>query len=84
MSRHPVANPGRVLIMLGAGVLVAGCASQTPRTTALPARHPGTHVDDGMYIAAVEQKARRRGLQVQWIHPPLRRVSPSESARTDP
>lgn len=71
-------------MVLGAVALVAGCASQTPRTMAPSTGHPGTHVDDGAYIAAVEQKARRRGLQVQWIHPPLRRVSPSDPVRADP
>jgi hypothetical protein len=29
---------------------------------------------DVQYIAAVEHIARRRGVQVQWVNPPVRRV----------
>ena len=54
--------------------VMAGCATQPPRQTSAPPPRPGLMVQDTAYIARVEQKAQRRGLQVQWINPPKRRT----------
>ena len=57
----------------------AACASPAPRLAAAPAPQPAVYakriaVDDA-YVARVNQKALRRGLQVQWVNPPLRRTA---------
>lgn len=56
----------------------AGCATHTPRPTGAPVRELATQgqriaVDDD-YVGRVNQKAQRRGLQVQWVNPPMRRI----------
>lgn len=38
---------------------------------------PKSFAQDDAYMQAVERQARRRGLSVQWIHPPLKRVMAS-------
>ncbi len=64
---------GLALPMLATDAL-AGCATQPPRKTRAPPPRPGLMVQDTAYIAQVERKALRRGLQVQWINPPTRRT----------
>ncbi len=64
---------GLALPMLATAAL-AGCATQPPRQTSAPPPRPGLMVQDTAYIAQVERKALRRGLQVQWINPPTRRT----------
>ena len=54
--------------------VMAGCATQPPRQASAPPQAPGLMVADSAYIARVEQKALRRGLQVQWVNPPKRRT----------
>ncbi len=36
---------------------------------------PGSIVTDAEYVAYVEAVARRRGIGVQWVNPPKRRVT---------
>lgn len=54
--------------------VMAGCATQPSRQSSAPPPRPGLMVQDTAYIARVEQKAQRRGLQVQWVNPPKRRT----------
>jgi hypothetical protein len=58
---------------------LAACAGTQHRATAAaPVEHvrTGTYQGDPEYVAAVEHVARRRGVQVHWVNPPVRRVSP--------
>lgn len=56
----------------------AGCASQAPRLAGTPLSPPALDATriaiDADYVGRVNQKAQRRGLQVQWVNPPLRQV----------
>lgn len=67
---------------IASSCLLAACASQTPRTAQAPAEAPRLIdasspriVTDSTYVARVEREARRRGLDVEWINPPLRRTT---------
>lgn len=62
---------------------LTACASSTDKTTyAQPARvvNPGEGgIElDSEYMAYVERIARRRGIVVQWLHPPTKRVAASQ------
>lgn len=70
----------RALIRLLPGLAVlalAACATTSPTAMApAPASsqdRPVT-VADSAYIRAVEAQALRRGILVQWIHPPTKRL----------
>ena len=69
----------RTTIVLSACALTA-CASGTPLADAqptgirMPPADPLRSTTDDDYIARVNRDALRRGLQVQWINPPLRRT----------
>ena len=65
-------------------LLVAGlgaCASGGGPRAAVPASAPGTTSNpmlrDEAYVALVEAKARRRGVDVQWVNIPRRRATPA-------
>lgn len=69
----------RTTLVLSACALAA-CASSSPRLAdALPREvrmqsgEPLRITTDDAYIAKVNREAQRRGLQVQWINPPVRR-----------
>ena len=47
---------------------MAGCASTEPRGEAAPQAR--TLTTEELYIARVEQIARRRGIEVVWVHLP--------------
>ncbi|TDK24991.1 hypothetical protein E2F46_07400 [Luteimonas aestuarii] len=57
---------------------LAACTSSHQLATAPgPAAQPaldGHYQGDVRYIAAVEHIARKRGVQVRWVNPPVRRV----------
>lgn len=60
---------------------LAGCASTDEKTAyAAPAPVPGhvTIEQDDAYVAQVERIARRRGIHVQWVNVPTRRVAATE------
>lgn len=66
-----------VVVALG----LAGCASTGEKTTyAAPAPVSGhaTIEQDDAYVAQVERIARRRGIHVQWVNVPTRRVAATE------
>lgn len=57
---------------------LAACASTHPvarSTGAAPALRGATITDDAEYVARVNAEARRRGLMVQWINPPMKRTA---------
>lgn len=56
-----------------ATALLGGCAAQSSRLTSHSAPQAGTHEVAGNYVALVNQEARRRGVQVEWVNPPSKR-----------
>ncbi|HZH42624.1 MAG TPA: hypothetical protein VEY50_00850 [Lysobacter sp.] len=57
-------------IVLLATVGLAACASTSETSSAAPKRTPSIMDPDEAYMARVQEVARRRGIQVQWVHPP--------------
>lgn len=60
-------------------LLLTACASSGGMASA-PSQYESGHsqekvVQDAQYVAYVERVARRRGVQVHWIHPPVKRVA---------
>ena len=53
---------------LSLSIVMAGCTSMEPRAEAAPQAQAMTAEE--MYIARVEQIARRRGIEVVWVHLP--------------
>ncbi|MGO3126725.1 MAG: hypothetical protein ACTIJY_01485 [Luteimonas sp.] len=69
----------RTTVVLSACALAA-CAGTSPRLADAPPDEvrmqsvdPLRITTDDAYVARVNREAQRRGLQVQWINPPLRR-----------
>lgn len=55
---------------------LAACASGSGTARIAPAEPaPGTVVQNSAYIDYVERTARRRGIEVQWVNPPTRRIA---------
>lgn len=52
----------------------AGTQEQASYTAPQRVDAPGSVVTDQAYVAAVERTARRRGIDVQWVNVPTRRV----------
>lgn len=75
----------RCCIVALAAAGVGACASQGSAgyAASAPAQVPGNHVPDARYIARVEQLARRRGIDVHWVNPPLRRVTVATAGQPD-
>lgn len=68
-------------LALAVGLSLSGCASTSQLSSAPDAKPatPGTKYmprieEDDAYVAYVERTARRRGITVQWIHKPVKRV----------
>jgi len=72
---------GRMLRMVVLSISALGlcaCAGTPQRVSQAPppvVGKPGLFVADGEYITRVEQMARRRGIDVQWVNPPTKRVA---------
>lgn len=67
----------RILVSVMGMTLLAGCAGMHERDTAPVATTyaaPGRIEQDRAYMARVEQKARMRGIEVRWVHPPVLRT----------
>lgn len=66
----------RCCIPCAAALLMAACASHgTMRSQpAATATTPAAYEQDTRYIQAVEYVARRRGVEVHWVNPPLKRM----------
>jgi hypothetical protein len=63
------------LSMLASSLLMLGGCSSTQDKSAMVRPH---EVDDGAYIAQVEHAAHQRGVTVQWVNPPQKRVSSTD------
>ena len=65
---------------------LSACASMDERDTALAppsaADSPTIHTD-AVYVATVEQLARKRGVRVEWVNPPRVHASQDRIASTD-
>lgn len=60
-----------------ASCVLSACASSNEQAGySAPERveAPGSVVTDSAYVAAVERTARRRGIDVQWVNVPTKRV----------
>lgn len=71
----------RCCFIIASVLALAACASQgdTRSGSAAPAA-TDNHRQDGTYMFTIERVARRRGVEVQWVNPPLRRASESAPA----
>ncbi len=56
---------------------VAAATIEDPAAGTLPASRSRSE-RDAAYMAVVERVARRRGIVVQWVHPPLTRVASAD------
>jgi hypothetical protein len=65
-----------ITILAGATLALAGCASTSSYTTQSTRYGPPPLENDMAYVHAVENVARRRGVDVRWIHPPRKHASP--------
>ncbi|MEO6264378.1 MAG: hypothetical protein ABIO58_05410 [Luteimonas sp.] len=60
---------------------LAACASMQDKTAMAPAMTAGQHATiqtDYAYMAKVESIARARGVDVQWVNPPVKRSVPHQ------
>ncbi|MCW5580467.1 MAG: hypothetical protein KIS72_03920 [Luteimonas sp.] len=64
-----------MLSILATGL--AACASTGHNIARAPSSQPapGSIGNDSEYMGRVEQIARRRGIEVQWVNPPSKRVA---------
>lgn len=65
-------------------VVLSACASSGGMASAPQADHDryvGRIMTDAAYVAAVEQVARDRGVQVQWVNPPQKRYTRLSASR---
>lgn len=64
-------------VLVAASVLLAGCATSGPSASVAPAAAPAASGDrieqDSAYVQRVEQIAKRRGIGVTWVNPPVKR-----------
>ena len=70
-------NAARKLVLSLSIAGLSACATSPPVAQApLAQPRPGEVriTGDSAYIAQVERMARRRGIDVQWVHPPTKRV----------
>lgn len=70
----------RVAVLSLSVVALGGCASMDERNTSVAesSKQVVSIQPDHAYIARVEQIARRRGVYLQWINPPTKRVDVKE------
>jgi 5,10-methylene-tetrahydrofolate dehydrogenase/methenyl tetrahydrofolate cyclohydrolase len=60
-----------IAVLVGASA-IGGCASMKGGdSTKLATTAVNSDNIDQVYVARVERQARERGIEVQWIHPPL-------------
>ncbi len=66
----------RCSIPCAALLLMAGCATHGTMQSqpAAAAATQDMYEQDNLYIQAVETVARRRGVEVRWVNPPLKRM----------
>lgn len=79
-------NKVRNIVLVAAALGLAACASHGGMTSHAPAAAATAGSDshyarDVAYIATVEKVARRRGVGVHWVNPPVRRVAHADSGQ---
>ncbi len=74
-SRLPVALAAMAALVLAACASSGGMVSR--QGSAQSSRVTGTFKLDSRYMGVVEQTAQDRGVYVQWINPPRKRVQPA-------
>lgn len=72
-----MSRPASICAVLALATLAAGCAT-TPDSTARVGAAPSASSErsieqDRAYMYQVEQIARRRGIGVTWVNPPMKR-----------
>ena len=77
----------RCSIGCAAALLLTACASHgtmrhQPAAAAAPTASDGLQ-QDPRYMQAVEYVARRRGVEVRWVNPPLKRMVASADSGPD-
>lgn len=65
------------LAMAVAALAACATTSETAYQPAAAESH-ATIDNDYQYMARVEQVARRRNIDVQWVNPPVKRIKPEE------
>lgn len=75
----------RCCILCAAVLLMVACASHGTMQSqpAVAATTPDGYEQDTRYIHAVEYVARRRGVEVHWVNPPLKRIVASAGSGPD-
>ena len=76
----------QLALVASSTLLLAACASGG-MTRAVPEPNrsaPNAVVENAEYIAYVEELARRRGVDVQWVNPPVRRVANHQASAPTP
>ncbi|WP_411834418.1 hypothetical protein [Pseudoxanthomonas mexicana] len=66
----------RIALPVLSVLLLPACAGTQQMARSTPAAQPQNQTvitTDGAYIAYVERIAKRRGIQVNWVNPPLKR-----------
>lgn len=72
-----VMNSVKASLLVVAGFCLGACAGTPEQASHVPETNvpaPGTVVQDRAYVAAVERAALRRGIHVQWVNYPTKRV----------
>ena len=69
-------NTRVITILAGATLALAGCASTGSYTTKSTRYGPPPLQNDMAYVYAVENAAKRSGVDVYWVHPPRKLDNP--------
>jgi len=74
-------NVIRLAVCIGAASALAGCTTDNQLARAAPAASSSSHsiVTDSLYVARVEAIARRRGIGVTWVNPPVKRLDTAKN-----
>lgn len=73
--------PTSLIAVACSALVLGGCAAQPKRVAASAPEASSVYAVDGVYVALVNQEARRRGVQVQWVNPPSKRDRGSHMKR---
>ena len=71
-------NTTRCMLLSISIMGLSACAASAPMARSPAADRPPGGVlitRDAEYITQVERHARRRGIEVQWVHPPSKRIT---------
>lgn len=67
----------RAALVAASALILAGCATSGSTASVAPAAAPQASGDrieqDSAYVQRVEQIAKRRGIGVTWVNPPVKR-----------